>query len=98
MDKSEAINIVKRYKDAISEQYKPVAVYLYGSYSKGTQREDSDIDVAVVINKMQGDWFSNVPGLWKAGRQVNSLIEPVLIEESNPSPLYEDVLRNGIAV
>ncbi len=98
MDRNDALNIVRQYKEAITEQYHPIAVYLYGSYSKGTQHEDSDIDVAVVVNEMDGDWFSNVPGLWKASRKINSLIEPVLIEQLHPSPLYEDILRTGIAV
>ncbi len=89
---------VKKFKEAISEQFHPSQVYLYGSYSKGTQREDSDIDVAVVVPKMQGDWFSNVPLLWTVGRNINVLIEPVLIEECHPSPLYEDILRTGIAI
>ena len=29
---------------------------------------------------------------------INTLIEPVLIEECNPSPLYEEILQTGIAV
>lgn len=98
MDRNEVLNIVRKYKEAIYERYQPTAVYLYGSYSKGTQRDDSDIDVAVVVHEMKGDWFANVPGLWKVGRQINSLIEPVLIEETHPSPLYEDILRTGISI
>lgn len=98
MDRNTAIKYAKEFKDAISERFKPSRVYLYGSYSKGTQREDSDIDVAVVVPKMNGDWFANVPLLWRASRKVNVLIEPVLIEECHPSPLYDDILKTGIIV
>lgn len=98
MDRDDALNIVRAFKKSIKSTYKPTAVYLYGSYSKGTQRSDSDIDVAVVVPEMKGDWFTAVPGLWRASRHVNSLIEPVLIEECHPSPLYEEVLRSGILV
>lgn len=98
MDRSTAIKYAQQFKDAISEHFKPSQVYLFGSYSKGTQRDDSDIDVAVVVPKMNGDWFSNVPLLWKFSRQINVLIEPVLIEECNPSPLYEDILQSGIEI
>ena len=49
MDRENAIRIAKQYKDDISGHFKPTKVYLYGSYSKGTQREDSDIDIAVVV-------------------------------------------------
>ena len=73
-------------------------MYLYGSYSKGTQREDSDIDIAVVVRKIVGDWFANVPLLWTASRIINDLIEPVWIEECHPSPLYEDIMNTCIQI
>ena len=98
MDRNDAINIVRQFKEAINDRFRPTKVFLYGSYSKGTQREDSDIDVAVVVEKMNGDWFSNVPLLWTVSRKINDLIEPVLIEECHPSPLYEDILKTGYAV
>lgn len=30
--------------------------------------------------------------------KLSSLIEPVLMQENEPSPLYRDVMRTGIAV
>jgi len=98
MDRESAIKLVKQFKSAIFEKYNPTAVYLYGSYSKGTQRPDSDIDVAVVVPKMEGDWFSTVPGLWTASRKIHELIEPVLLEECHPSPLLEDIKKTGLIV
>ena len=98
MDRDNAIRIARQYKDAISGHLNPTKVYLYGSYSKGTQSEDSDIDIAVVVPKMVGDWFANVPLLWTASRKINDLIEPVLIEECHPSPLYEDIMKTGIQI
>ena len=71
---------------------------MYGSYSKGTAHKDSDIDVAIVVPEISGDWFNIVPPLWTKARKISSLIEPVLMESSHPSPLYEDVMRTGIAV
>ena len=59
---------------------------------------DSDIDVAVVVSDLKADWLVVMPQLWKAGWKVNSLIEPVLISEADPSPLYEVVMRDGVAV
>lgn len=44
------------------------------------------------------DWLDTTSSLWLATLDINTSIEPVLIEECNPSPLYEDILRNGIAV
>jgi len=36
--------------------------------------------------------------LWRDVDDVSLLIEPVLISEDHPSPLYDDVMRTGIAV
>ena len=98
MDQEQVINIVKDYKKAILPLYKEAKVYLYGSYSKGTAHQDSDIDVAVVVPEVQGNWFSTVPPLWTRARKVNSLIEPVLMVANEHSPLYDDVMRTGIAI
>ena len=98
MDKEQVISIVRAYKKAILPFYSDANVYLYGSYSKGTARQDSDIDVAVVVPHIEGSWFSVVPPLWKCARQVNSLIEPVILEKDSHSPLYDDIMRTGVAI
>ena len=98
MDKEQALNLVRQYKQSISGLFDSSKVYMFGSYSKGNANKDSDIDVAVVIPELKGDWFTIVPELWSATRGVSTLIEPVLLEECHPSPLYDDVMRTGIAV
>lgn len=98
MDQKQVIAIVREYKKAIAEHYKDACVYLYGSYSKGNANENSDIDVAVILPDVQGNWFLLVPPLWKYARQINSLIEPVLLAADEHSPLYDDIMRTGIAI
>ena len=98
MDREQAIELVQRYKQAILPEYKDAQVYLYGSYSKGTAHKDSDIDVAVVVPKLNGDWFSIVPPLWTHARKISTLIEPVIMETNEHSPLYDDVMRSGVAI
>ena len=99
MDKAEAIKLVKQYKEVIMPRFNDKArVYLYGSYSKGNQRPESDIDVAVVVPSVGDNWFAYTKGLWRDVDKVSLLIEPVLIEETHPSPLYDDVMRTGIAI
>ncbi len=98
MDKKQVIEIVTEYKKAVLAIYKDAQVYLYGSYNNGSARKDSDIDVAVIIPHRTGDWFEEVPPLWKASRQINSLIEPVLMEKNEHSPLYDNVMRTGLII
>lgn len=98
MDKKQVIGIVQKYKDAVVRQMGPVTVYLFGSYSKGYARDDSDIDVAVVVSEVQGDFLKESAKLWRLTLGINTRIEPILIESSHPSPLYEDILKSGILI
>ena len=98
MDKEQVIEIVREHKDAILKEISDAKVYLYGSYSKGTARPESYIDVAVVVPAVDDDWLDVSTTLWLLAPQVNYLIEPVLIDQRFPSPLYDDVIRTGIAI
>lgn len=97
MDQKQVVEIVNAYKKEVSSFVGDAKLYLYGSYSKGTARPESDIDVAVVLPKTEDRWALSAR-LWRATRKVNTLIEPVLIESQYDSPLYEDVLKTGIAI
>lgn len=98
MGKNDVIEIVRRYKDAVVSEMGPAQVYLYGSYSKGTAHEGSDIDVAVMVPEIKGDFLKVSSLLWSLTWDVSSLIEPVLIDSSHPSPLYEEIMATGLAV
>ena len=98
MDKRTVVGIAKKYKRAVVNAIGPAKVYLFGSYSKGCARPDSDIDIAVIVPNINGDYYSTAAHLWRITMDVNTLIEPILIEEDHPSPLYEDILQTGIAV
>ena len=98
MDRESALIKVRSYKEAILPLLSDAKVYLYGSCSRNEAHNDSDIDVAVVVPKLQGDWLDTSSFLWLATLGIDTSIEPVLIEECNPSPLYENILRKGIVV
>lgn len=98
MDKEQALRLAKRYKEIVAEKLPLKAVYLYGSYSKGNYTEDSDIDIAVVVDKLSDNFFEDTPLLWKLRRKISTLIEPVLLTEDESNPLYYDILRTGTLV
>lgn len=98
MDQKEAIKLVEQYKDVIEDKLPIKAVYLYGSYSKGGYSSDSDIDVAVIVDKLKDDFFEDTPLLWKLRRKLSSLIEPVLLVDDMADPLYRDIINTGIRV
>ena len=99
LTQAEAIDIVKEYKKVIAPLFDgKVKVYLYGSYSKGNPNPWSDIDVAVIIPTLEGDWIKLTMALNRNVRKVNLRIEPILMMEDQWSPLYDDVMLTGIAV
>lgn len=71
---------------------------MFGSYSKGCANPDSDIDVAVIVPTYGDQKMEISKNLWRDVRQVSFLIEPVLMAKDKWSPLYDDVMRTGIAV
>lgn len=100
LSKNEAIKLVRQYKLVIGERFgHGTRVVMYGSYSKGQANADSDIDVAVIVPKIEeGKWLEWSKSLWHDVGKVSVLIEPVLMEEHEDSPLYRDVLNTGTAV
>lgn len=98
MGKREVIAAVRQYKNLVLCHFDSATIYLYGSYSKGNAKSGSDIDVAVVVPEVKDDFLKASTVLWSLTWDVNTLIEPVLIDASHPSPLYEDILQTGVCI
>ena len=99
MDNTEIINKLVSYKLLVSKYFDVDQVVLYGSYAKGNEREDSDIDVAVIVNSIDQDFFSYAPLLWKLRRDIDDRIEPVLIEKNkDESGFLKEIMRTGLVI
>lgn len=48
MDKNEAIKIAKKYIDSVNQKYQVENAILFGSFARGTNHPDSDIDIAII--------------------------------------------------
>jgi predicted nucleotidyltransferase len=71
-------------------------VILYGSQAKGTATESSDIDIAVVVDRIEGDFLDAEIALFRARRGIDDRIEPVLLEYGNdPSGFLASILGTG---
>ena len=100
LSRDEALDIVRRYKEVISPRFNGQAkVMMFGSYSKGYPNQWSEIDVAVILPTVADEeWLETSISLGKDSDKVSLLIEPVLMAEDRWSPLYDDVMRTGVAV
>ena len=98
----EGINhITLQFAEKLKESLIVHSIYLYGSYAKGTNREDSDIDIAAVAEGFTGDIIEDTFMLMRARRGVDHRIEPrpFKVDEFNEQdPLAKEVLRTGIRI
>jgi predicted nucleotidyltransferase len=99
MDKKAAINIAREYAKLVLQNIKPIEIILYGSYAKGTAREDSDIDIAVIVSDVIHDFLDEATMLYTLRREIDDRIEPKLIVESHDySGFLEDVRKTGYII
>ncbi len=76
--KAFVINLIRLYIDRLKENNIPVErVLLFGSYMKGTPREDSDIDIAVISSAFKGDRYLDRRRIVPLRRGIDSRIEPI---------------------
>ena len=96
MDKVEALKSVTRFSDALRTIFDPVMVVLYGSYAKGTQTSLSDIDVAVIVDNVKGDFLDKEAQLYRLRREIDDRIEPILLEiDCDRSGFLHTVINTG---
>jgi len=103
MDEREnIINKVRNYGVLLRKSNFPMAIdkmYLFGSYAIGNQKEDSDIDVALVVQKWKGDYFDVMPLLWKIRRDIDIRIEPhIIIPQEDYAGFLNEIQQTGILI
>lgn len=95
---------MKNIKDELEQirkilitKFNPLAIILFGSYSRNSQREDSDIDIAIIANEVnKNDLFEIKNNLEEQIKKDIDLIN-LNSEEIYDSFKYE-VLMNGIVI
>ena len=98
MDKNQAYKIAKEYTDYLKKSNPGIKrVFLFGSYTKGTVSEDSDIDLAIVFETLANSFDMQVE-LMKLRRKFDTRIEPHPFREADfntSNPFANEVLTNG---
>jgi len=96
MDKSQALEKAMQYAALVGEKIKPQKVVLYGSYTKGNWKEESDIDIAVVVDAINEDFLDTEILLYKLRRNIDDRIEPILLEcKNDESGFLDEILKHG---
>ena len=101
MDKDKASKIARQYFNFIKKRDPNVKkVYMFGSFAKGTIREDSDIDLAIIFKNLD-DPFDMQVQLMKLRRKFDTRIEPHPFKESDfqtSNPFANEILNTGIEI
>jgi len=98
MDKISTINLLIEYLKAVpKDRYQLSKAFLFGSYARDNQHEDSDIDLAIVIKNLV-DPFTAQIDLMKLRRRFDLRIEPHPFRESDfnsQNPTASEILKYG---
>ncbi|MEN6456413.1 MAG: nucleotidyltransferase domain-containing protein [Prolixibacteraceae bacterium] len=100
MDKREALKIANLYVDTLSQKYTVLQAYLFGSFAKGTNHDDSDIDVAIVVNHVP-DIIDTQIEMMKLRRKIDLRIEPhpfMSKDFNSENPVVNEILKYGIEI
>ena len=100
MDKAEALRIANRYIDTLSSKYVILKAFMFGSFAKGTNHADSDIDIAIVVKNV-ADIIDTQIDMMKMRRKVDLRIEPhpFLSKDFNKdNPVVSEILKSGIQI
>jgi len=97
MDKAQVIERVKKYAEVLAHELPVTQVILFGSYVSGHSREDSDIDVAVVLYDVAvGDYLAVLKRLCVLRTPIDPMIEPhLMLETGNNGGFLQEVRRTG---
>ncbi len=96
MDKSEIRSLVEEYARLVVLEFPICDVLLFGSYVNGQPNEYSDIDVAIVVPSIEGDFLTMAARLCHLRNDIDPMIEPHLLSRINDdSGFLSEIQRTG---
>ena len=103
MSRTEVKKVIRDYANTLkAKKYPFSAMYLFGSYAKGKARKWSDIDVAVISNRLRKNYEKNRSLLYRLRLDVDTRLEPHGFTEedfkNNADPLAYEIRKTGIKV
>ncbi len=100
--------ILQRIKDSVLQTEPGATVILYGSYARGEEREDSDIDILILIDSEKDKVFRDEKikityPICRLEIETDTIISPVVYTKRGwanhrVTPYYENVNKEGIVL
>lgn len=96
------ISVINKYIVELERNGIPISqAFLFGSYSKGSVKPESDIDVALISNAFMGDRFEDRRRIIPIRRGIDSRIEPIPFrpEDFNDGgAVAEEIKKTGMRI
>ncbi len=88
--------VIEKLKPLLEIDEKVSFGYLFGSYAKGEQKKDSDVDIAILFNKVPegAELLSMIDNLSDA---VKKDVHLVILNKAHPFTKHQ-VFKNGIPI
>ncbi len=94
--------VIKNYLKSLEANHIRIRkVVLFGSYVTGKADAWSDIDVALVSDDFEGDWFKDRNRIRRLTLAVDNRLSPVPYRPESllaPDPFFKKILETGIVM
>ena len=96
-------SLVRQYILSVAKQYPDlIAAYLFGSYATNRQNTDSDIDIALIFDKLEdSEKFDKQVQFMLLASQFDTRIEPHPISKEDlfsNNPFVSEIKKTGIEI
>lgn len=102
MDKNDALRISKGYISRLKDSEIGFSeAYLFGSFAKGSQHDNSDIDLAIVLNDNVNHTFDTDVQLMVIRKGEETIIEPHAFSKEEFDyniPIVYQIIKYGIKI
>ncbi len=97
--KNDHMKILREFAKRVRSVYPAARIWVFGSYVRGSGRADSDLDICVVLPKVQpDDRFAISDIAWEVSLMHDKHLSTVVIPESdfNEGPLSVSPLLDAV--
>ena len=93
----DVLNSIEKYIKEVEKYYSIDAVILFGSYAKGLNTDDSDIDLAIISSDIKNEFEDGVT-LLKLTWNIDTRIEPHAFSKDDfeNNPFSTEILKTGL--